>query len=40
MFKKNTVVTLIYNIIPDSKVMEKFVNGTDVDESDAWFNDR
>ena len=40
MFKKNTVLTLIYNIIPDSKVMEDFVKGIHVDESNAWFNNR
>ena len=40
MFKKNIVLTLIYNIIPDSSVMEQFLNGTDVDESTAWFNNR
>ena len=40
MFEKDIVLTLIYNIIPDSSVMEKFLNNTDVDESSAWFNNR
>ena len=40
MFNKNTVLTLIYNIIPDSTIMKKFLNGTDVDEKNAWFNNR
>ena len=40
MFKKNTVLTLTYNIIPDSKVMEDFLKGIYHDESNAWFNNR